>query len=117
MAKESRRMQLMKENFMILHHKGMSIPKIAEKFDLSSSAVYRELQEIADKNGVDRNSLLTLVRTSTERDYEKEEEREKFYFEEIEESFKEINEGINVMLDIIDKIALNEKENINDYDS
>lgn len=117
MAKESERMHLMKESFMDLHQQGISIPKIAEKFDLSYSAVYHALQDIADENGVTRASLLTLVRTSTEKAYEMEAEIEKVNFEEIKQCFKEINESISLMVDIIDSITLNEKEDINGYDS
>ena len=55
---EVEQVKFMKENFMELHQQGLSVPKIAEQFNLPQMVVYNALQEIADTNGVSRESLL-----------------------------------------------------------
>lgn len=57
MGKNERTLQMM-QNYCLLHDEGMSPREIAEKFDLSPRTVYYVLQEIADKAGVSRDSLL-----------------------------------------------------------
>lgn len=57
MARTQRVEKLVKE-FMQYHNNGYSILEIAEIFNVSFSAVYKHLQEIADFNGVSRESLL-----------------------------------------------------------
>lgn len=57
MARDERTLQMM-ENFMDLHKAGFSKKEIADKFDLSTFTVYNCLQDIADKYGVSRESLL-----------------------------------------------------------
>lgn len=59
-ANSSERVKQLIENFMTYHKKGLSIPEIADEFRLTSRTVYLHLQEIADLNGVDRTSLLTV---------------------------------------------------------
>lgn len=61
MAHQSERVSLMKSNFMQLHSDGYSISEIADKFNLTSRRIYHLLQEIADENGVSRESLLQHV--------------------------------------------------------
>ncbi len=43
---------------MELHRKGLTIPQIAKKYNLSTPTVYANLQAIADQAGVSRESLL-----------------------------------------------------------
>lgn len=57
MARTQRVEKLVKE-FMQYHNNGYSILEIAEIFNVSFSAIYKHLQEIADFNGVSRESLL-----------------------------------------------------------
>lgn len=83
MAKESERMRQMKECFIRLHEEGVSISEIAEKFNLGESTVYQKLQEIADANGVTRDSLLQQVRTPSERAYKEEAKRIQVNVEEM----------------------------------
>lgn len=59
-ANSSERVKQLIQNFMTFHNKGLSIPEIADKFGLTPGTVYLRLQEIADLNGVDRTSLLTV---------------------------------------------------------
>lgn len=59
-ANSSERVKQLIDNFMTYHNKGLSIPEIADEFGLTSRTVYLRLQEIADLNGVDRTSLLTV---------------------------------------------------------
>ncbi len=56
--KNERTLQMM-QNYMILRKEGKSNLEIAKMFDLSPWTVYNALQEIADKAGVTRESLLT----------------------------------------------------------
>lgn len=111
MAKESESVKVMKENFMELHGQGLSIPEIAEKFGISSSVIYKKhLQEIADANGVSRESLLKIVREPTERMYKEEEKRVKVNIEELKRGFREAGEKIDFLIGIIDDILEEEKK-------
>ena len=58
MAKRSSRTLKMMGEFMALHNAGHSIPEIAKMNGVDFSVVYRKLGEIAEKNGVTRESLL-----------------------------------------------------------
>ena len=57
MARTQRVEKLIKE-FMQYHKNGYSILEIAKIFEVDFSTVYNHLQEIADANGVTRESLL-----------------------------------------------------------
>lgn len=57
--KQSARVGKMMENFLRLHNEGKEISEIAEMFQLSSRTVYLKLQEIADKEGITREELLS----------------------------------------------------------
>lgn len=57
--KQSARVGQMMENFIRLHNEGKDISEIAEMFQLSSRTVYLKLQEIADKEGITREELLS----------------------------------------------------------
>ena len=58
--KENERTFQMKLNFMKHHRDGMTIPEIADHYNLSRRTVYRSLQSIADTNGVSRDALLKV---------------------------------------------------------
>ena len=58
MQKNERTLQMM-QNYVRLHEQGLSAIEIAEIYDLSTFTVYSSLQEIADRAGVSRESLLT----------------------------------------------------------
>lgn len=60
MAKHERTLQMM-ESFISLHNEGHDINEIAKMFNLAFSTVYKHLGEIAEKNGVTRESLLEKV--------------------------------------------------------
>ena len=113
MAKESERMRLMKENFMELHYQGFTVPEIAVKFNLGKATVYHALQEIANANGVSRESLLKIVRTPTERAYKEEAKKVKVNVEELKKGFKEAGNSLNFLIGIIDETLREE----NKYDS
>lgn len=57
MQKNERTLQMM-QNYVRLHADGLSPIEIAKVYDLSAWTVYNALQEIADKAGVSRESLL-----------------------------------------------------------
>lgn len=105
MAKVSERVRVMKENFMILHDAGYSIPDIAKQYNLNYSTVYRCLQEIADTNNVSRESLLQIVRQKTaERLYKEEEQKVKVNVAEMQVCFKQVEKNINGIISKIDTI-------------
>ena len=60
-TKRSERVNYMISNFMDWHNAGMSIKEIAEKASVTTRTIYQRLQEIADLNGVSRESLLEVV--------------------------------------------------------
>lgn len=110
MAKESERMRLVKANFMELHQQGLSIPEIAEKYNLGRATVYHALQTIADANGVSRESLLQIVRKPRERAYKEEAKKVKVNVSELENGFKEVGNMIDSIINIIDETLREEKE-------
>lgn len=67
MTRETERMHLVKENFMMLHQQGFSVPEIATMFRVHRTTVYGALQEIANVNGVRRDSLLKIIKTAPEK--------------------------------------------------
>lgn len=57
--KQSARVGEMMKNFLRLHNEGKDISEIAERYHLSDQTVYLKLQEIADKEGITREELLS----------------------------------------------------------
>ena len=57
-SKKTLRVTQMKSSFMGLHSAGVPIEEIAERFGITPRTIYIHLQEIADENGVSRDSLL-----------------------------------------------------------
>ena len=55
---QSERTLKIKENFIELHNQGLDIKEIAERFNLNLTTIYHSLNEIAEKAGVSRESLL-----------------------------------------------------------
>jgi len=108
--KTSVRTHVMKENFMFLHNNGHDIAEIAAKYELSAQTVYRHLQEIADANGVTRESLLQVLRTPTERQLREESERTMLNVAELQKGFSDIHETIQRVIDKIDDIIKEEEE-------
>ena len=60
MTTQDERTLQMKREYMKLHDEGYSPREIAKKFGLSDVTVYRYLGEIAEENGVTRESLLEI---------------------------------------------------------
>lgn len=116
MARESERMQVLKQNFMALHQEGFTIPEIADKFNVSFSHLYRSLQEIADANGVTRASLLQIVRTpSPERQLRDEHRQVRVDVEELRNGFQGAGNIMDQLLSKIEAI-LEEEKNYGEYD-
>lgn len=61
MGKVNERTLRMRNEFMCLHSQGATIAEIAKEFGLSVSVVYKDLDFIANANGVTRESLLQRV--------------------------------------------------------
>lgn len=105
MAKVSERVYQMKRGFMELHNEGYSIPEIAIMYNLSWSAVYHHLQEIADENGVSREDLLMRVHTSRgPSNWREEERRMKLDIQELRNGFSDADAAIVKICDKIDKL-------------
>lgn len=60
MTNEHERTLRMKKEYKTLHDQGFTPKEIADKFHLSDTTVYNSLQEIAEKEGVTRDSLLVF---------------------------------------------------------
>lgn len=111
MATISERVHVMKENFMTWHNQGYSIPEIAEMSHISFSCVYNHLQEIADENGVTRDSLLQLVRTErSERVWSEEARRVKVNGEQMRQEFTVASDSIARLIKQIDEIIEEEEQ-------
>lgn len=65
MATMNERTLQMKQNYMKLHSEGHTPKEIAREFGLSLFTVYHYLGEIADENGVTRESLLEIPHNTT----------------------------------------------------
>ena len=94
---------------MALHQQGYYIAEIAKKYELSPCTVYLHLQEIADANGVSRESLLQVVRTPSERQYKEEERRIQVNIEELKKGFSDLDESFQRLITTIDNILEEEK--------
>lgn len=110
MSKESERTKLMKENFMSLHKRGLTILEIAQKYNLSDQTVYNALQAIADANGVSRESLLQVIKTPSDKAYAREVERVKVNIKELKEEFAKAEDSIRFLIEIIDQTLEQENE-------
>lgn len=110
MAKESERAKLMKQNFMGLHNRGLTIPEIAERYDLSKFTVYRNLQTVADENGVSRESLLQIIRMPTDKAYAREAKKVSVDVQQLKEEFKKAKSSITFLIEIIDQTLEQENE-------
>jgi len=109
--KEAERTYVMKENFMSHHEAGESISEIAARYNLSKVTVYRHLQEIADKNGVTRESLLQIVRTPTPNQIGRETHRIRVTAQELDDEFNKVEQSLGSLIDLIDNILEEEKKN------
>lgn len=112
-TKQAERTIQMKLHFMELHEDGKTIKEIAAKYNITARSVYLHLQEIADENGVSRESLLDMVQK--EHDVSKKHVRKKCEKVDPEELKKDFEGAIKHVNDIIEKIdiILKEEENGN----
>lgn len=110
MSKESERTKLMKENFMSMHERGLTILEIAQKHNLSDQTVYNALQAIADANGVSRESLLQIIRMPTDKVYAREAKKVSVDVQQLKEEFKKAKSSITFLIEIIDQTLEQENE-------
>ena len=109
-ATTSERVFIMKQNFMMWHEKGYTIPEIAEMHNLSFSCVYRHLQEIADENNTTREELLKLVRTAKgDREWERESKKVIIDVDKMKVEFEKSIAVIDEIINRIDEIILKEE--------
>ena len=102
----SQRTIQMKQSFMKCHNEGMTISEIAEKFNVSVYTIYNNLQEIADKNNVTRESLLLRVHKpheiSSNKNFKEQVEIEP---EVLLADFDEVSKRLNNIIETIDSIV------------
>ena len=104
-ATTSERVVIMKQNFMMWHEKGYSIPEIAKKYDVSFCTVYNHLQEIADENHTTRDELLKLVRTvKGERKWEQEARKVQVDVIKMQQEFEDSIGAVDKILNTINGI-------------
>lgn len=103
-GKVSERVRLMKENFMQLHNQGYTIPEIAKKYNLGRATVYQHLQEIADANGVSRESLLQQVKKPYENGAVGKYRRVQVDMKALEATFEEVEAGLQFISEELGKI-------------
>lgn len=98
----------MKGEFMFCHKKGMSIAEIAKEYDVSVYTIYDMLQEIADENGVTRESLLQIVHKShvntASRDLNK--KVNKVEAVKIVDGFSNLLDEINTFIEKIEEVKI-----------
>lgn len=107
MARSERICKLINE-FMNYHNDGYSIPEIAEIFHVDFSTVYNNLQEIADNNGVTRESLLQVVHLTHDVSNRRLSNSLKEDPYELNKSFEELLGNIDNITTKIDSILLQE---------
>lgn len=109
--RESERVQAMKREFMNLHKEGLGIREIAERFNLNISTVYYRLGEIAEKNGVRREELLSRVisRKPNNRSLNEQDREVRVTFEEIQSKLELAHTSIKEASQKIDKILEEQK--------
>lgn len=108
MARTQRVENLLK-GFMQLHKDGYSIREIADHYQVDFSTVYNHLQEIADANGVTRESLLSQ-KSSPHLNLHHPFRKEKIDAENLKREFKKVDEHLDNLITEIDTILLNTKE-------
>lgn len=103
MAKMSESVKKMLNEFMELHENGYTINEIAKKFSLSASTVYSYLQEIAQNNGVTRESLLCTVHKQhvVTKEHPK---YEKILPEDLNENFSNMLKEVDTIISKIDSL-------------
>lgn len=110
-ATTSERVIIMKQNFMMWHNKGDTIPEIAKKYDVSFCTVYNHLQEIADEDNTTRDELLKLVRTvKGERKWEQEARKVQIDVNKMQQDFEDSIQAVDKILKTIGGILKEEEE-------
>lgn len=111
MAKTAERTYQMMDNYMRLRNEGYSNEEIAKKYNLSGTAVRNRLQEIADKYGVSRESLLDKIHPimNQEKYYKKEERRVHLNFETMVSNFDTATASVEGIIESIGNILDNDE--------
>ena len=95
----TQRVEKLIKEFMGYHKQGLTVLEIAKIFDVDFSTVYKHLQQIADENGVTRESLLQKPFSSyaSRPSYSK----DKVDFEKLRTDFDNVEKGIDEILNTI----------------
>ena len=100
MAYKTQRVQNVMNNFMSHHKEGYTIAEIADKYSVSKYTIYGILQEIADANGVDRDSLLEKIHSPHVR-YGLQQSRELADFDETKALATKLHNRVNSLIQTI----------------
>lgn len=105
MANTSERVLQLKKNFMEHHKNGWTIQEIADKYHVTRRHTYTLLQEIADENGVTRESLLEIPHSQHASPlFLHRDGVEKVNVEEIRKDFQNIISSANNVMKAIDTL-------------
>ena len=105
-AQATQRVKKLHKEFMHYHNQGYSVMEIAKIFDVDFSTVYKHLQQIADENGVTRESLLSNpVGSYPSRATSS---SEKVDFEKLRTDFDNAEKSIDEILNTIKKFTTKE---------
>ena len=107
--KESERTHVLKENFLSWFKEGFSISEIAQKCNLSRPTVYRHLEEIAKKYGMEREEFLKIIRTQTPRQYSIEEAKTMVNAENLVTGFDNVSASLKELRMTIKNIMEDEE--------
>lgn len=102
--KRTENVSKMLENFMELHNEGYTIPEIAQKYNVEKSTVYHLLQQIADANGVTRESLLQIVHSNHVMTKARISKATQVNPEELKAAFERANKEVKNLTRIVDQI-------------
>lgn len=113
--KEDERTLKMKENFIELHDNGNSIAEIAKIYGLDKTTVYHCLQEIAEKSGRTRESLLVAPH-STHLTYERQfEPVAEVDLTSFNENFKSTLKSFDSVCESVNKTIEEQEQLLNDF--
>ncbi len=100
MSTRTQRVEKLHKEFMSYHKQGYSVLEIAKILKVDFSTVYKHLQQIADENGVTRESL--LVKPSSSYSERATYSTDKVNFEKLRTEFANVEQSIDEILNTVE---------------